>query len=139
MLSCSPRFSHDRVSRPLSGPHCVHIPLGEPVHNSSSVPGDLGCCWSSAIVSKAWSVHLSPRDRNPRRRRLAPRPCRAPAHPRPTLSPRRERCERVLTRAGRTPAGLCTPSSELPAHIRATANPAPSSLDSARPSPGFII
>ena len=111
MLSCSPRFSHDRVSRPLSGPHRVHIPLGERAHNSSSVPGDLGCCWSSAIVSKAWSVHLSPRDRNPRRRRLAPRPCRAPARP---------------SHLGEKGASVCSP--EQAAHQQGSAHPAPNSL-----------
>lgn len=70
----------DRVSRALSGPHRGHSTRRR-AHNSSSVPGHLGCCQSSVIASKAWSVRLSPQDRNPRRRWLAPRPRRAPPTP----------------------------------------------------------
>ena len=51
-----------------------------------------------------------------------------------------ERTVRACAHQSRPHAsGLYTPSSELPAHIRATANPDPSSLDSARPLPGFSI
>ena len=51
--------------------------------------------------------------------------------PRKALSPRRERCQRVLGTAGPTSPDLRTPSFVLPAHIKATTNPAPSFLDPA--------
>ena len=108
----------------------MYIPLGERAHNSSPVPGHSGCCQSSAIVNEAWSVRLSPRDRNPGRRGLMPGPRTAPPDPL-TL----ERKARVCVHRSRPPpAGLCTPSSH-----QATASPAPSSLDPARPSPSGSI
>lgn len=106
-----PTGSHDH-----SLDHTVYIPLGECAHNSSPVPGHSGCCQSSAIVNEAWSVCLSPRDRNPGRRGLAPGPRTAPPDP---LTP--ERKARACAHQSRPPpAGLCTPSSH-----QATANPAP--------------
>lgn len=106
-----PTGSHDH-----SLDHTVYIPLGERAHNSSPVPGHSGCCQSSAIVNESCSVRLSPRDRNPGRRGLAPGPRTAPPDP---LTP--ERKARACAHQSRPPpAGLCTPSSH-----QATANPAP--------------
>ena len=107
-LASPPIRSHEH-----SPDRTVDIPLEEHAHNSSLVPGHLGCCRSSAIASKAWSVRLSPRDRNPRRRWLAPRPRRAPAHPCLTLSPRKG-------------ASVCSP--EQAPHQQGSAYPAPNSL-----------
>lgn len=129
VLSYRPRFCPDRVSRPLSGPP-VHLPLGEGAHSSSPVPGHSGCCQSSAIVNEVWSVRLSPRDRNPRRRGLTPGPRTAPArrsHP-------REKGASVCA-PEQAPTSRALHTQLTPGHGESR----PSSLDSARPSPGGSI